>query len=67
MKLSPLFLVTALSALPLFAGAQMAEPFTPPAGLHPHAQPTQHEIQGDNALPQQSQNRFSSDALNDNV
>ncbi|MEG9511613.1 MAG: hypothetical protein MIK83_19205 [Pantoea piersonii] len=45
----------------------MAEPFTPPAGLHPHAQPTQHEIQGDNALPQQSQKHFSSDTLNDNV
>ncbi|MBA2816285.1 hypothetical protein [Candidatus Pantoea persica] len=53
MKLTTLFLVTALSALPLFAGAQMAEPFTPPAGLHPHAQLTRHEILGDNALPQQ--------------
>lgn len=67
MKLSTLFLATALAALPLFASAQMAEPFTPPAGLHPHAQPTQHEILGDNALPQQSQKQFSSDVLNDNV
>ena len=67
MKLSSLLLTTALAVLPLFAGAQMAEPFTPPAGLHPHAQPTQHEIQGDNALPQQSQKHFSSDTLNDNV
>lgn len=64
MKLTTLFLVTALSALPLFAGAQMAEPFTPPAGLHPHAQPTQHEILGDNALPQQSQDRLEADAFN---
>ena len=63
MKLSTLFLATALAALPLFASAQMAEPFTPPAGLHPHAQPTQHEILGDNALPQQSQKQFSSDVL----
>ncbi|WP_239953935.1 hypothetical protein [Pantoea sp. Z09] len=67
MKLTSLFLVTALSALPLFAGAQMAEPFTPPAGLHPHAQPTQHEILGDNALPQQSPKHFGADALNDNL
>ncbi|KAF0856935.1 hypothetical protein Y788_01985 [Pantoea dispersa 625] len=36
------------------ASAQMAEPFSPPGGLHPH-QPhcAQHEIAGDNALPQQ--------------
>jgi hypothetical protein len=34
----------------------MAEPFTPPGGLHPH-QPhcQQHEIVGDNALPQHTQ------------
>jgi len=67
MKLTTLFLVTALSALPLFASAQMAEPFTPPEGLHPHAQPTQHEILGDNALPQQSQKHFTPDAWNDNA
>ncbi|WP_244182924.1 hypothetical protein [Pantoea wallisii] len=32
----------------------MAEPFSPPGGLHPH-QPhcAQHEILGDNPLPQQ--------------
>jgi len=67
MKLSTLFLVTAIAALPLFASAQMAEPFTPPAGLHPHAQPAQHEILGDNALPQQSQQPFRSDALSDTL
>ncbi|MCZ4060239.1 hypothetical protein O3W44_15710 [Pantoea sp. LMR881] len=54
MRLSTLFLVTALSAVPALAMAQMAEPFNPPAGLHPHAQSTQHEILGDNVLPQQN-------------
>ncbi|MBD9661002.1 MULTISPECIES: hypothetical protein [Pantoea] len=34
----------------------MAEPFSPPGGLHPH-QPhcAQHEILGDNVLPKHSQ------------
>jgi hypothetical protein len=50
-----LFLVTALSAIPALAMAQMAEPFNPPAGLHPHSQGTQHEILGDGQLPQHSQ------------
>ncbi|MCL9647269.1 MULTISPECIES: cytochrome P450 [Pantoea] len=31
----------------------MAEPFSPPGGLHPHQQRcAQQEIVGDNALPQ---------------
>ncbi|MEZ3500672.1 hypothetical protein [Pantoea sp. KPR_PJ] len=67
MKLTTLFLMTALSALPFFARAQMAEPFTPPESLHPHAQPAQHEILGDNALPQQSQKHFTPDGWNDNA
>lgn len=67
MRLSTLFLVTALSALPLFASAQIAEPFTPPEGLHPHAQQTRHEILGDNALPQQSQKHVTPSAWDDNA
>ncbi|ORM66350.1 hypothetical protein PRCB_20715 [Pantoea rodasii] len=56
MRLLPLFLMTALVAFSSLASAQMAEPFTPPGGLHPH-QPhcQQHEIVGDNALMQRSQ------------
>lgn len=54
MRLLPLFLSTALVAFSSLASAQMAEPFSPPGGLHPH-QPhcAQHEILGDNPLPQQ--------------
>ncbi len=54
MRLLPLLLSTALVAFSALASAQMAEPFSPPGGLHPH-QPhcAQHEIAGDNALPQQ--------------
>ncbi|WP_238938951.1 hypothetical protein [Mixta mediterraneensis] len=55
MRLPMLFLITALSAIPALTAAQMAEPFSPPAGLHPHSQATQHEILGDGQLPQHSQ------------
>ncbi|MGK3143537.1 hypothetical protein [Pantoea sp. C2G6] len=43
-----------LLALPVLATAQQAEPFSPPAGLHPHSQTSQHEILGDGELPEQS-------------
>ncbi|WP_233501756.1 hypothetical protein [Pantoea sp. AG1095] len=34
----------------------MAEPFSPPGGLHPHqTHCAQHEILGDNVLPKHSQ------------
>ncbi|ADU70564.1 hypothetical protein [Pantoea sp. At-9b] len=52
MRLIPLFLVTALTAFSAIAGAQLSEPFSPPAGLHPHQTCQQHEISGDNPLPQ---------------
>ncbi|EIB97060.1 hypothetical protein S7A_01045 [Pantoea sp. Sc1] len=36
------------------AMAQQAEPFSPPAGLHPHSQSAGHEIVGDGELPEQN-------------
>ncbi|KNC17619.1 hypothetical protein AC790_01230 [Pantoea sp. RIT-PI-b] len=60
MRLLPLFLMTALVAFSSLASAQMAEPFSPPGGLHPH-QPhcAQHEILGDNVLPNHTQDEGS--------
>ncbi|WP_313374267.1 hypothetical protein [Pantoea sp. CTOTU50773] len=56
MRLLPLLLMTALVAFSSLASAQMAEPFSPPGGLHPHqTHCQQHEIVGDNPLPQHSQ------------
>ena len=53
MRLLPLFLSAALAVFSSLAGAQMAEPFSPPGGLHPHQQRcAQQEIVSDNALPQ---------------
>lgn len=43
-------IISLLLALPMLATAQQAEPFSPPAGLHPHSQVTQHEILGDGEL-----------------
>ncbi|WP_343550918.1 hypothetical protein [Pantoea sp.] len=56
MRLIPLFLMTALVAFSSLASAQIAEPFSPPTGLHPHqTHCAQHEILGDNPLPQHNQ------------
>jgi hypothetical protein len=56
MRLLTLFFVTAFSVLPAIASAQMADPFTPPGGIHPHQQHCQQrEILGDGELPQHSQ------------
>jgi hypothetical protein len=67
MRLSTLFLVTALSGVPALAAAQMAEPFNPPAGLHPHSQSTQREILGDGQLPQHTQGNPATQSFNDTL
>jgi len=56
-----------LSALPMLAAAQLAEPFSPPAGLHPHSQISQHEILGDGQLPQHTQNNPAASGFNDTL
>ncbi|KAA5966271.1 MULTISPECIES: hypothetical protein [Pantoea] len=47
-------IISLILALPVMAMAQQAEPFSPPAGLHPHSQSAGHEIVGDGELPEQN-------------
>lgn len=47
--------------------AQQAEPFSPPAGLHPHSQVTQHEILGDGELPDHTSSNASLSGFNDTL
>ncbi|ERM10998.1 hypothetical protein L584_00060 [Pantoea agglomerans Tx10] len=49
------------------AMAQQAEPFSPPAGLHPHSQATQHEILGDGELPEHTSSNPSLSGFNDTL
>jgi len=52
--------MTALVAFSSLASAQIAEPFSPPGGLHPHhTHCANSEILGDNVLPQNSLNDAS--------
>ncbi|MHA6312601.1 hypothetical protein HA41_17675 [Pantoea conspicua] len=67
MRRSMLLLISMLSALPMLAAAQLAEPFSPPAGLHPHSQISQHEILGDGQLPQHTQNNPAASGFNDTL
>jgi hypothetical protein len=60
-------MISLILALPAMAMAQQAEPFSPPAGLHPHSQVTQHEILGDGELPDHTSNNASLSGFNDTL
>ncbi|MFV9669975.1 hypothetical protein CKF43_13490 [Pantoea graminicola] len=60
-------LISLILALPVMAVAQQAEPFSPPDGLHPHAQSSQHEILGDGELPAHTTSHSSLSGFNDTL
>ncbi|MFB6326537.1 hypothetical protein HA42_17995 [Pantoea deleyi] len=60
-------LISLILALPVMAMAQQAEPFSPPAGLHPHSQGSQHEILGDGELPEHTGSHASLSGFNDTL
>jgi len=60
-------LISLILALPVMAMAQQAEPFSPPAGLHPHSQHSQHEILGDGKLPEHTSSDTSLSGFNDTL
>lgn len=60
-------MISLILALPAMALAQQAEPFSPPAGLHPHSQVTQHEILGDGELPDHTSSNASLSGFNDTL
>ncbi len=60
-------MISLILALPAMVMAQQAEPFSPPAGLHPHSQVTQHEILGDGELPDHTSSNASLSGFNDTL
>ncbi|MFW0700569.1 hypothetical protein [Pantoea sp. R13S299] len=60
-------MISLILALPVMAMAQQAEPFSPPAGLHPHSQTSQHEILGDGELPEHTSSNASLSGFNDTL
>lgn len=60
-------LIPLILALPVMAMAQQAEPFSPPAGLHPHSQGSQHEIVGDGELPDHTSTNASLSGFNETL
>ncbi len=60
-------MISLILALPAMAMAQQAEPFSPPAGLHPHSQVTQHEILGDGELPDHTSSHASLSGFSDTL
>ena len=60
-------MISLILVLPVMAMAQQAEPFSPPAGLHPHSQATQHEILGDGELPEHTSSNPYLSGFNDTL
>ncbi|MDH2068234.1 hypothetical protein [Pantoea sp. GD03673] len=60
-------MISLILALPVMAMAQQAEPFSPPAGLHPHSQVSGHEIVGDGELPDHTRSNASFSGFNDTL
>jgi len=60
-------MISLLLLLPVLATAQQEEPFSPPAGLHPHSQVSQHEILGDGQLPEHTSSNPTAPGFRDTL